>query len=295
MNLEDLQAFVQIYHTKNISHAAVQLNMTQSALSKRLKNLQRSAGIELINTQNHRQLKITDAGESFYHYAKLITTQYDLMQDDMQAYQTLKRGSLVIGTVPVLAQYGLTQAFTDFMTAYPQINLRLQESEGNTLIEQLQTNQLDLAIARDLQTDQLAGKSYQQETICHDQLMVILAANHPLAHYPSVTLKQLAAYDFTLLPPGSGIYERISTLCAQAGFTPNIRFESTHIETILSVVAHSQQVTLLFRQSTSPFMTTKLCLKPLAQPIYSNLKLITPRHPQNAAIIQMRRYLKQTY
>lgn len=294
MNLEDLQAFMQIYRTKNISHAAVQLNMTQSALSKRLKSLQRSAGVELINTQNHRQLKITDAGEAFYRYAKLITTQYHLLQDDMQAYQTLKRGSLVIGTVPVLVPYGLTQAFTNFMTAYPQINLRLQESEGNVLIEQLQANQLDLAIARDLQTDPLVSKSYQQETICHDQLMVALAADHPLAQQQTLSLTQLTAYDFALLPPGSGIYERISTLCAQAGFTPNIRFESTHIETLLNVVASSQQVTLLFKQSITPFMSLGLCLKPLAQPIYSNLKLITPRHPQNAAVSQMRRYIKES-
>lgn len=294
MNLEDLQAFMQIYRTKNISHAAVQLNMTQSALSKRLKSLQRSAGVELINTQNHRQLKITDAGEAFYRYAKLITTQYHLLQDDMQAYQTLKRGSLVIGTVPVLVPYGLTQAFTNFMTAYPQINLRLQESEGNVLIEQLQANQLDLAIARDLQTDPLVSKSYQQETICHDQLMVALAADHPLAQQQTLSLTQLTAYDFALLPPGSGIYERINTLCAQAGFTPNIRFESTHIETLLNVVASSQQVTLLFKQSITPFMSLGLCLKPLAQPIYSNLKLITPRHPQNVAVSQMRRYIKES-
>jgi DNA-binding transcriptional LysR family regulator len=50
MNLADLQAFIQIYQTKNISRAAEQLNMTQSALSKRLHTIQNIVGVTLVST-----------------------------------------------------------------------------------------------------------------------------------------------------------------------------------------------------------------------------------------------------
>lgn len=291
MNLEDLQAFIQIYQIKNISRAAEQLNMTQSALSKRLQTIQRLVGVALVSTQNRRRLEITEAGESFYRYAKLITTQYDLMQTELQEYQTLKRGSILIGTVPILAQYGLMQALTKFMADYPQINLRLRELEGDQLIEQLQTSSLDIAIVRDLQTDHL-NKAYRSENLYRDQLMVVLPAAHPLAAKKEISITELADFEFTLLPPGSGIYERVITLCERAGFTPNVRFESTHIETILSVVENSQQVTLLFQRSAAPFMTTKLKIRPLTIPIFSELQLISPAQSQNAAINQFLHYLR---
>lgn len=291
MNLADLQAFIQIYQTKNISRAAEQLNMTQSALSKRLHTIQNIVGVTLVSTQNRRQLEITEAGESFYRYAKLITTQYSLMQTELQEYQTLKRGSLLIGTVPILSQYGLMQALTKFMADYPQINLRLQELEGDQLVEKLQTNSFDIAIVRDLQTEHL-NKSYQSENLYRDQLMVILPVTHPLAQKKEISMTELADFEFTLLPPGSGVYEQVISLCEHAGFTPNVRFESTHIETILSVVENSQQVTLLFQRSAVPFMTTKLNLRPLTTPIFSELQLISPRQPRNAAINQFLRYLR---
>jgi len=72
------------------------------------------------------------------------------------------------------------QALTKFMADYPQINLRLQELEGNQLVEKLQTNSFDIAIVRDLQTEHL-NKSYQSENLYRDQLMVILPVTHPLA------------------------------------------------------------------------------------------------------------------
>ncbi len=291
MNLEDLQAFIQIYQTKNISRAAEQLNLTQSALSKRLQAIQRTVGVTLVSTQNRRRLQITEAGEFFYRYAKLITTQYNLMQNELQEYQGLKRGSLLIGTVPILAQYGLMQALTQFMADYPQINLRLRELEGAELIEQLHTANLDLVIVRDLQTDHL-NKNYRSQNLYRDQLMVILPAAHPLAQKKEISIAQLADFEFTLLPPGSGVYEQVVTLCEHAGFTPNVRFESTHIETILSVVANSQQVTLLFQRSAAPFMTTKLVSRPLTSPIFSEVQLVTPKRVQNVAINQLRRYLQ---
>lgn len=66
MNIEDLYNFMILYRTRNISDAATQLNITQSALSKRLKNMQDELQVQLFSTRNKRQLTMLDSGEVFF-------------------------------------------------------------------------------------------------------------------------------------------------------------------------------------------------------------------------------------
>jgi len=76
MTLDDFYSFIVLYQIRNISDAAVELNITQSALSKRLRNMQDELKTSLISTRNKRQLTITESGEVFFRYAQTITSQY---------------------------------------------------------------------------------------------------------------------------------------------------------------------------------------------------------------------------
>ncbi|MCF7522444.1 LysR substrate-binding domain-containing protein [Levilactobacillus brevis] len=59
-------------------------------------------------------------------------------------------------------------------------------------------------------------------------------------------------FDVVTLSPGSGVYERISERYQQAGFTPNIRFSTPHIETLLAMIAHTDRVTFLLPSQLPP-------------------------------------------
>ncbi|KIP00094.1 LysR family transcriptional regulator [Levilactobacillus brevis] len=66
MTIDDFYSFITLYKTRNISDAAIALNITQSALSKRLRNMQQELDTTLISTRNKRQLTITESGEVFF-------------------------------------------------------------------------------------------------------------------------------------------------------------------------------------------------------------------------------------
>ncbi|MGP4117419.1 LysR family transcriptional regulator [Levilactobacillus zymae] len=291
MTIEDLHSFIVLYQRQSVSDAAVELHITQSALSKRLRNLQAEVGSPLISTRNKRRLTITASGEIFLRYAQTITAQYALLQQELQDYRELRRGTLHIGSVPVMAQYGLTAKLSHFMHDYPQINLRLDELEGADLLAQLQDHRLDLAILRDVQSRQLAPSQFHTQDLLTDELKVILPQDHPLAAHATITMADLRGVDIVTLSPGSGIYERMGTLYQQAGLTPNIRFSTPHIETLLGMIAHTQWVTFLFAQAAAPFLSADFVTRPLEPAQLSHLQVVAPRGGQTPTTARLLQYL----
>lgn len=277
MTIEDLKDFVALYQTRNVSDAAVELLMTQSALSKRIHAMEDELTTKLISTKNKRHLVITESGEVFFRYAETILTQYDLLTQELSEYRKLKKGTLHIGSVPVMSQYGLMTKMSQFMADYPQINIRLEELEGVDLLEKLQSKQLDLGILRNVQTQLLNKSQFHFIDIDQDELKVVLPANHRLAKQDQISIEDLRDIDVVVLSPGSGIYERIGKLYQQAGFTPNIRFTTTHIETLMGIIENSQRVTFLFQKSAEPFMSDKFVTRSFSTPIYNKLQLVYPQ------------------
>ncbi|AYM02374.1 LysR family transcriptional regulator [Levilactobacillus yiduensis] len=283
MTIDDLYNFITLYQVRNISDAAVELNLTQSALSKRLKTLQTELGSTLISTRNKRRLTITESGEVFFRYAQTITAQYQLMTTELAEYRDLKRGTIHVGTVPVMAQYGLATQMSQFMQRYPQLNIRLEELEGATLLKKLQNQELDLGILRDVQSQQLNASQFATVNLADDTLITVLAADHPLAAKPQLTIADLRPYEVVSLNPGSGVYEKMGDRYQQAGFTPNIRFTTPHIETLLAMIKGTTRVTSLFAKSAAPFLTTDFVTRPFAHPLISHLQLVYPRGTLSAA------------
>lgn len=293
MTIEDFKNFAVLYQTRNVSDAAVELLMTQSALSKRIHAMETELSTKLISTKNKRHLVITESGEVFFRYAETILTQYDLLTSELAEYRELKKGTLHIGSVPVMSQYGLMKKMSQFMLDYPQINIRLEELEGIELVEKLQAKQLDLGILRDVQTKLLNKSQFNFIDIDQDELKIILPAKHRLAKKKSLSMNDLHHVDIVTLSPGSGIYEQVGKLYQQAGFTPNIRFTTTHIETLLGIIENSQRLTFLFEKSAEPFMSENFVSRSFEVPIYDKLQLVFPQGTLTQVGRQFINYLKK--
>ncbi|MHA5095200.1 LysR family transcriptional regulator [Oenococcus oeni] len=91
MTIDDLKSFMLVCRLHSFSTAAVELSMTQSALSKRLQAIQQEVGSEFISTENRRQILITESGKVFYRYAQRIVSSYDELEQELKAYRELKK------------------------------------------------------------------------------------------------------------------------------------------------------------------------------------------------------------
>ena len=293
MTINDLQAFVMVYDLRHISNAAVELHLSQSELSKRMRALENELNIKLLDTHNKRRLQITSAGETFYHHAHKIIRDYETMMHDLAPNRPTTFAKLVIGAIPVSGQYNIAQKIATFDVQHPDTEIKIIEDEGAQIAERLLSGELQAAIIRDTQTAQLQPTDFQKQPLLADELMIILPRDHPLATRPVIRIQDLASQKIATLPPGSGVYEPINTLFARQGLTPQFFFESTHIETLLSIL-NQNNVTFLFKQSVLPFMNEQVVMRSLAIPFMSQLNFVYPQRAGNQLLTDLIDYLTVT-
>ncbi|MFB9768650.1 LysR family transcriptional regulator [Lactiplantibacillus modestisalitolerans] len=286
MTINDLQSFIMVYDFRHISNAAVALHLSQSELSKRMQALENELNVKLLDTHNKRRLKITPAGEVFYHHAQQLLRDYETMMHDLAPSRPTTMSHLTIGAIPVSGQYNLAKKIATFANSHPQVDLTLREAEGADIVQQLLAGDLQAAIVRNTQTMALQPTVFQKQPLLADELQVILPADHPLAKQPTITIQALADQKIATLPAGSGVYEPLQTLFNRQGLTPQIFFESTHIETLLGILDQNN-VTLLFKQSALPFMNANFVMRSLATPFISQLEFIYPQRSGNQLLTDL--------
>jgi DNA-binding transcriptional LysR family regulator len=127
-DIDDPRFFVNIVRNGSLAAAARALNVTPSAVTQRLQNLESKLGLQLID-RAARKLQLTDEGELYALEAEKILEQYDALIDALQARRSLVRGHLrVRGTFGFGRKY-LASALADFQLQHPQLRVTLNLSD----------------------------------------------------------------------------------------------------------------------------------------------------------------------
>ncbi|WP_251545398.1 LysR family transcriptional regulator [Limosilactobacillus caecicola] len=291
MRITDLEAFIQLYRLQSFTKAAQRVHLSQSDFSKRLRALQDELNVELVDTSNRRQIKITPSGKVVYEHAVAMVLQYQQMMNELSLNRDNLDHVLHIGTIPVAGQYGIASCINHFNHQYPRIRVQLQENNGDAIIEQLQAGQLDAAILRDTQTMAFSEVEYQKLPLVTDQLMVLMNVANPLRRVTNLTIDDLRDTKIASLPVGSGVYEPIVKLFQQCGLTPNVVFQSSHIETLIGILSNPDTVSILFKRSAAPFLNDQLVMKPLVPEVRSQLQFVYPERRGTYQLNHLQAYL----
>lgn len=270
MTIEQIKYFLTIEELKNFSLAADELCISQSSLSKHIKKLEEELNITLFD-RNTRNLKLTAAGEEFKHSCKLILDEYNLLMSKLKKYG-VKKDTISLATIPVLNQYGLTSSIAKFIKKHPSFKLNIEEMVHVNILNKLKSGEIDIAFMR---SDYLSENEFHINNIASDELVLLVPKNHPLATKKYVSLSDLSKESFILLDENSGIYEICMKSCERAGFTPNILYCHSRIETILGLVGAGVGVTLLMNKTTKCFNNYNISTVLLNNKITSTLSLVT--------------------
>ena len=124
----------------SFTKAGEELFLTQSAVSRQIKELEGQLGVELFQ-RRHRALALTDAGKSFYASAAQVLTTMRAATDRLRA-QAGKKG-LSVTTTHSFAALWLIPRLAGFTRSHPGIDVRIM---ADTRVQDLDRNGLDLAI-----------------------------------------------------------------------------------------------------------------------------------------------------
>ncbi|HEU0001294.1 MAG TPA: LysR substrate-binding domain-containing protein [Ktedonobacteraceae bacterium] len=249
MELRQLGYFVAVAHKRHFTRAAQELSIAQPALSQQIRQLERELGVTLFE-RTSRQVRLTSAGEALLIRAERILAEVEWARMEMQEYSGLARGRVVIGALQSLEAFRFPALLSRFHTRYPGIDIVLREEATERLLELLHTGQLDLTLIQimdDSWPPELTSAPVVTEKLLTEELVLVVAPAHMLAHRQNVAVEELRDEPFILFKPGSGLRHIIMQRSLAADFTPRMLFESGELGTVRSLVAEGLGISVLPR------------------------------------------------
>ncbi len=243
LEIRQLRQFIAVAEEESFTRAAQRCHIVQSALSTSVRQLEDELGARLF-VRTTRQVKLTAVGHTFLETARQALHTLESGAARVADVAALRKGRLSIGTVQSLPPFiDLPALLARFHAEYPNIEVKLAQGGAQTLIQKVIDRQLDLAI---LPQEEASAELVNQIIAC-DELMLVCAANHPLAAKKSVSLKQLANEAFVDFEPGQGTRRVVDRVFATAAISRRINFEVSDLDTLMGLVEHGLGVALVPR------------------------------------------------
>ncbi|MDU0200032.1 MULTISPECIES: LysR family transcriptional regulator [Paenibacillus] len=261
MELRQLQYAIQIAIERNFSRAAEKLHIAQPSLSQQLSKLEKEIGV-LLFQRSTNSVELTHAGSLFVEKSQKILDMVEQLKKEMEDISQMKKGRLVVGSMPITGSTILPFVVPVFQTAYPDIEISLVEETSSNLETLTMNGQTDISLL----SLPLREESLIYETLLEEEIVLAVPPRHPLTQAKEpISISQLEKEAFIALKKGQGFRKLTLDLCQNAGIVPNIVFESSNMETVQSLVAAGMGIAfvpyLISKRSFSELSPVHLALE----------------------------------
>lgn len=242
MTLRQLEVFVAVARHGNVTRAAAEVFLSQSAASMALAEMEKQLGGNLFDRKGKRLL-VNERGRALLPRAQEVVSRVQEIEELFGTGAEKLAGVLKIGASSTIGNYLIPRIFGNFVQAHPEPRLTLDVGNTEQVIHEVKHFRVDLGFIEGFCHDQ------ELETIPwrQDRLVVFASPQHPLARQKEVTPADLAAVNWILRERGSGTREVFET--AIAGKIPELRLflELGHTEAIKEAVEAGLGISCLSR------------------------------------------------
>ena len=242
LTLRQLEVFVAIARHGNVTRAAGEVFLSQSAASMALAETERQLGGKLFDRQGKRLL-VNERGRALLHRAQEVLARVQEIEELFGTREGRLAGVLKIGASSTVGNYLIPRIFGNFVHAHPEARLTLDVGNTERVVNAVKGFHVDLGFIEGFCHDQAI------ETIPwrRDQLVVFASPQHPLARRREVTAADLASVNWILRERGSGTREVFETAIAGKLADLNLFLELGHTEAIKEAVEAGLGISCLSR------------------------------------------------
>ncbi len=176
ISLPQLKAFAAVARHKSFTRAAAELGLTQSAVSRSVRELEEEIDQRLFD-RTTRQVELTDAGQ---HLSQRICHLIEEVEQTLRESHGASRpsqGMVQIATDPVLSSMSVPAWLAGCRKAWPAIAIHLKDRSQESVLQSVRSGEVDFGIA----TDPQSSDDLYCEPLCIDPYHAVLPAQHPLA------------------------------------------------------------------------------------------------------------------
>lgn len=226
-----LEAFLSIAERGSFQRAAAHLNMSQTAISHRMRKLEEELGLKLF-ARTTREVTLTRAGIDFLPKAQKAMAELEQSFDDLKQQGAKRRERLDIACLPVFAVNYLPPILSRFQKSQPGVQVRIFEMPSAAIAELVQSGEVEFGLSV-IQTNRW---DLDVETISASPLTLTCPSKHALAKKRSVGWAELRNLPLIRVSSKTAIRPMIDDTLSAARMTFNWQFEVQNVETAVNLV-----------------------------------------------------------
>jgi len=210
MDLRQLNALVAVADHGGFSAAARALHTVQSNISTHVARLERELGAPLVDRATGR---LTDEGQAVVGRARRVQAELDALVADVASMGAEVSGTARIGIIGTTARWFTPLLLEAMAEAHPRVRVVVVDATTTSLLPQLDTGRLDLAVV----ALPVKDPDFLTEPLFEEALIVIVPPNHSLYEVERVTLPELAEHEVLLQPKGTAFRDDLDAQAAALG------------------------------------------------------------------------------
>ncbi len=215
MDTRRLRHFISVYECGSIGQAAERLLLTQPALSKSIRHLERELDAQLFE-RTPLGMVPTHYGEALAHHARVIQAEIRKAEYEIGRLRGVAEGELSVGIGPSIATNLMPAATVRLVEANPEVRMTVTEGLVDDLIPALRRGELDMVIGA---WPILQEPEFATETILTDRVAVYAGENHPLVTKKDTNFADLSEAAWALPPDTQHWRQRMEDIFIAQGLS----------------------------------------------------------------------------
>jgi DNA-binding transcriptional LysR family regulator len=232
VQLHQLRYVVCVAEERRFTRAAARLHVAQPSVSSAVAALEHELGAPLFH-RDRTEVTLTNAGEVFLPWARQVLADCEAGATAVRDLLGLQRGRLSLGATPSLTTNLLPPVLAQFHVDHPGLELTVQEAGSQSLVEQLERGEMDLAVV----ILPVAQPWVESTALMEEELVLAVDRAHPLAGRRSVRVIDLKQVPLVMFKDGYDLREATLAACRRAGFVPVMAMQGLEMDGALALVA----------------------------------------------------------
>ena len=238
LDVRQLRFFVAVANAGSVNRAAGELNIAQSALSRRIQQLELDLGMALF-VRSRMGIRLSQAGEMLLGRALPLLGQFDRLEQDLALAAGRSRAPLRFGLTGSAASALLDTLVRRFRDRHPTIPLQAVQGSTTRLQQWLLSDELDVAVL----TNPKPMKGFKATSLWREGVFVVAAP--VFARQNGFDLAELTALPFILTTRSAGVRDMIEACFARLGHRLHVPMEMEAISTVKRMVERGEAFAVL--------------------------------------------------
>lgn len=282
MELRHLRYFCAVAQAGGFGEASRQLNVSQSAISEQIKDLEEEIGGVLLN-RSQRRARLTTHGKIFLDEAQKTLAAAEHAVEITRRSLRGEVGTLSVSFFLWGAGGFFPRLIREYRRLHPGIRLSLFEMHTTVQMDALLNGKIDIGFTRPLEAP--FDRQLNSELIYQDPIVAVLPKGHPLANGPvevsALSSERFVICDRNMTPT---LFDSIVGICSAAGFSPHIVNTSAMWSGVLTLVESGEGIALV--PSGVRHLRTRGVVFCTLKPHTTTVGLVMAWKPDNVGSIQ---------